>query len=213
MGDDKDKHILDDAHEKTAVTWSYISHDQPHSGNVIENMSPDSSIPFLLNHKNEDTDAIGSGRGEEMERALEHQAQLIGQFQAEENAQTEWERKYNENKFVTLVCILQFKRSIQDEFYRLPKFLNFQNNWEKLVKSLLIYCLCHEAIVGYVMEVSPLDISTNMFTTLKLARVKLFFKLTELHGWWFMKAIQVLSMLNFVVPKILVKAYMTLFHI
>nr|XP_019703002.1 uncharacterized protein LOC105035795 isoform X2 [Elaeis guineensis] len=100
--DDKDKHILNDAREKTAVTWSYINHDQPHSRYVIENMSPDSSIPFLLNDKNEDTDAIGSGRGEGMEKALEQQAQLIGQYQAEENAQTEWERKYNENKYVTL---------------------------------------------------------------------------------------------------------------
>ncbi|XP_008793972.2 uncharacterized protein LOC103710131 [Phoenix dactylifera] len=100
--DDKDKHILNDTHEKTVVTWSYISHDQPHSRNEMENMFPDSSIPFLLNDKNEDTDAVGSGGGEEMERALEQQAQLIGQYQAEENAQTEWERTYNENKYVAL---------------------------------------------------------------------------------------------------------------
>uniref|UniRef100_A0A7N0RHD0 Uncharacterized protein n=2 Tax=Kalanchoe fedtschenkoi TaxID=63787 RepID=A0A7N0RHD0_KALFE len=33
----------------------------------------------------------------EMERALEHQEELIGRFEAEENAQIEWEEKYKEN--------------------------------------------------------------------------------------------------------------------
>ncbi|KAM3268480.1 putative protein isoform X6 [Capsicum chacoense] len=34
---------------------------------------------------------------EDMERALQHKAQLIGQFEAEEKAQREWEEKYREN--------------------------------------------------------------------------------------------------------------------
>ncbi|WOL17743.1 hypothetical protein Cni_G26536 [Canna indica] len=45
-----------------------------------------------------EADAIGSERDEEMERVLEQQAQLIGQYEAEEKAQREWEKKYNENK-------------------------------------------------------------------------------------------------------------------
>lgn len=73
----------------------------------MKNMFPDSSMPFPLINENEDTDAIGSGRGEEMERVLEQQAQLIGQYQTEEDAQTEWERKYSDIKYATAVCILQ----------------------------------------------------------------------------------------------------------
>jgi len=34
---------------------------------------------------------------EGMERALQHKAQLIGQYEAEEKAQREWEEKYREN--------------------------------------------------------------------------------------------------------------------
>ncbi|XP_074582952.1 uncharacterized protein LOC141839159 isoform X2 [Curcuma longa] len=41
-------------------------------------------------------------RDEEMERVLEQQAQLIGQFEAEEKAQQEWEKKYSENKISNL---------------------------------------------------------------------------------------------------------------
>lgn len=47
----------------------------------------------------------GSGRDENMERVLEKHAMLIGQFQAEENAQREWEQKYNERKISTQVCL------------------------------------------------------------------------------------------------------------
>jgi hypothetical protein len=34
----------------------------------------------------------------EMERVLEKQAELIGQFEAEENAQREWEEKFSKNR-------------------------------------------------------------------------------------------------------------------
>lgn len=100
--DDPGKHILSDAYAKTKVTWSYISGDQPDPRNEIENMFPVSSMPLPLIDKNEDTDETGNGRGDEMERVLEQQAQLIGQYQAEENAQTEWERNFNKNKYTTL---------------------------------------------------------------------------------------------------------------
>ncbi|THU56396.1 hypothetical protein C4D60_Mb11t16820 [Musa balbisiana] len=46
----------------------------------------------------QEVDAIGSEKDKEMERILEQQAQLIGQYEAEEKAQREWEKKYNENK-------------------------------------------------------------------------------------------------------------------
>lgn len=43
--------------------------------------------------------ANGIDRYGDMERALEQQAQLIGRFEAEENAQREWEEKYRENNY------------------------------------------------------------------------------------------------------------------
>lgn len=43
-----------------------------------------------------------------MERALEEQAHLIDQFQAEENAQREWEMMYSQNRNVPEVWILFF---------------------------------------------------------------------------------------------------------
>lgn len=34
----------------------------------------------------------------EMERVLERQAELIGQYEAEEEAQRQWEKQFNENR-------------------------------------------------------------------------------------------------------------------
>lgn len=48
----------------------------------------------------------GDARSEEMDRVLEHQAQLIGLFEEEENAQREWEEKYRENAKVFVVCAI-----------------------------------------------------------------------------------------------------------
>lgn len=39
-----------------------------------------------------------------MEKALEHQAQLIGQYEEMEKAQREWEEKFRENNTSTTVC-------------------------------------------------------------------------------------------------------------
>ena len=44
----------------------------------------------------------------EMERVLEKQAELIGQYEAEENAQREWERKFSESRDSTAVGIVLF---------------------------------------------------------------------------------------------------------
>ncbi|OAY76780.1 hypothetical protein ACMD2_19909 [Ananas comosus] len=53
-----------------------------------------------------ETDAGGytirDRRDGEMERVLKQQAQLIGQYEQEENAQREWEKKFNENKSSTV---------------------------------------------------------------------------------------------------------------
>lgn len=46
--------------------------------------------------------ANGIDRYGDMERALEQQAQLIGRFEAEENAQREWEEKYRENNYAVV---------------------------------------------------------------------------------------------------------------
>jgi hypothetical protein len=37
-------------------------------------------------------------KGGEMQRVLEKQAELIGQYEAEERAQTDWEKKFNDNR-------------------------------------------------------------------------------------------------------------------
>ena len=71
----------------------------------MEEAVADTSDSLHVDDHNRQTESHGSGRDEEMERVLEKQAELIGQFQAEENAQREWEQKYNEKKISTLVCI------------------------------------------------------------------------------------------------------------
>ncbi|KAL5581453.1 hypothetical protein UlMin_013895 [Ulmus minor] len=46
-------------------------------------------------------------RDEDMEKALEHQAQLIGQYEEIEKAQREWEEKFRENINNTPVCFIR----------------------------------------------------------------------------------------------------------
>lgn len=48
----------------------------------------------------------GYGREKEMEKALEHQAQLIDQYEAMEKAQREWEDKFREHNSTTPVCMI-----------------------------------------------------------------------------------------------------------
>lgn len=57
---------------------------------------------MTLDNDNYSVDAYG-GEGD-MEKALEQQAQLIGQYEAMEKAQREWEEKFGENNNRTLVC-------------------------------------------------------------------------------------------------------------
>ncbi|KAL2324897.1 hypothetical protein Fmac_023955 [Flemingia macrophylla] len=50
---------------------------------------------------NKNHHADGFGRGKDMEKALEHQAQLIDRYEAMEKAQREWEEKFRENNSTT----------------------------------------------------------------------------------------------------------------
>lgn len=59
----------------------------------------------------------GHGRDKDMERALEHQAQLIGQYEAEEKAQREWEEKFRENNGSTPVCFIRTFLSYRNNSY------------------------------------------------------------------------------------------------
>ncbi|KAL2548948.1 hypothetical protein Fot_10478 [Forsythia ovata] len=67
--------------------------------NLLENP------PVVLeNHRQETNGHYVSGHGadNDMERALQHQAQLIGKYEEEEKAQREWEEKFRENNSYTL---------------------------------------------------------------------------------------------------------------
>ncbi|CAI9773039.1 unnamed protein product [Fraxinus pennsylvanica] len=61
--------------------------------------------PAVLENQKQETNGhyFGGYRGDnDMERALQHQAQLIGQYEEEEKAQREWEEKFRENSSYTL---------------------------------------------------------------------------------------------------------------
>ncbi|XP_065870562.1 uncharacterized protein [Euphorbia lathyris] len=66
-----------------------------------EKMSMDSSVSGCLGNEQNGSDnglkCNGYGGDRDMEEALEHQAQLIGQYEAMEKAQREWEEKFREN--------------------------------------------------------------------------------------------------------------------
>lgn len=54
----------------------------------------------------DDLDRNEYGKGKDMEKALEDQAQLIGQYEAMEKAQREWEEKFRESNTGTPVNTL-----------------------------------------------------------------------------------------------------------
>uniref|UniRef100_A0A5B6ZW38 Uncharacterized protein n=1 Tax=Davidia involucrata TaxID=16924 RepID=A0A5B6ZW38_DAVIN len=71
------------------------------SENQGEKVLLEGPVPGGLENQRDITNAAlylnGNGSDKDMERALEHQAQLIGQYEAEEKAQREWEEKFREN--------------------------------------------------------------------------------------------------------------------
>ncbi|KAF3971752.1 hypothetical protein ACB098_11G104000 [Castanea mollissima] len=72
---------------------------------IQEKVVQDGPLPGCLeNHRNvegNDLDCNGYGRDRDMEKALEDQAQLIGQYEEMEKAQREWEEKFRENSSST----------------------------------------------------------------------------------------------------------------
>ncbi|CAL5322229.1 unnamed protein product [Camellia sinensis] len=60
-------------------------------GSVAGDLENQKSVASASNYMGE------HGSDKDMERALEHQAQLIGQYEEEEKAQREWEEKFREN--------------------------------------------------------------------------------------------------------------------
>lgn len=62
----------------------------------VESLVQD-SLDYQRKNANDISSIDGIERNAEMERALEHQARLIGQYEAQENAQREWEDKFKEN--------------------------------------------------------------------------------------------------------------------
>lgn len=108
--DGLDNHMLNE-HGEGAASWSHHSDKQPKCpqeppNNEMEEEFPHTLITCSLDDQIKETGdnlyTDGRDRYEEMERVLEKQARLIGQYEAEENAQREWEEKYNENKSSTL---------------------------------------------------------------------------------------------------------------
>ncbi|KAJ3707593.1 hypothetical protein LUZ61_011298 [Rhynchospora tenuis] len=70
-------------------------------GEVISDKTEDERMGFYAEVPREGNEMRRDVEKEgQMERALEEQAQLIDQFQAEENAQREWEKMYSQNRDV-----------------------------------------------------------------------------------------------------------------
>lgn len=59
------------------------------------------------NTNGNDIDYNVYGGDRDMEKALEHQAQLIGRYEEMEKAQTEWEEKFRENNNSTPVWLMK----------------------------------------------------------------------------------------------------------
>lgn len=78
---------------------------------IQEKVVQDGPLPGCLeNHRNvgdNGLDCNGYGRERDMEKALEDQAQLIGQYEEMEKAQREWEEKFRENNSSTPVCFIR----------------------------------------------------------------------------------------------------------
>lgn len=62
----------------------------------LEHLAKSSQLEFPAFQVLENQNCTHEGDGD-MEKALQHQAKLIGQYEDEERAQREWEEKYREN--------------------------------------------------------------------------------------------------------------------
>ncbi|KAL5719545.1 hypothetical protein ACHQM5_012302 [Ranunculus cassubicifolius] len=69
--------------------------EQKHGSNGLENI--EGPLEHQTSEPSNSTDLGGNEGSPEMQKALEYQARLIDRFEAEENAQREWEEKFKEN--------------------------------------------------------------------------------------------------------------------
>lgn len=102
------KSVLDAEEQSVSTLSSNHFDDQPdENGEASRDEIVQGPTPHDENNRTIDVVSVNDhDEDEEMKRVLQQQEQLIDQFQAEENAQREWEEKYNENKSSMLVCTL-----------------------------------------------------------------------------------------------------------
>ncbi|KAJ0976764.1 hypothetical protein J5N97_012238 [Dioscorea zingiberensis] len=108
-----DKSVLD-AEEQSGSMWSNHFDDQLDKNGEASRDEIDQAIQYNENNEIVDGLCVNDHDGdEEMQRVLEQREQLIDQFQAQENAQREWEDKYNEKKSSILgICKLKNQPAI-----------------------------------------------------------------------------------------------------
>uniref|UniRef100_A0A2P2L2C3 Uncharacterized protein n=1 Tax=Rhizophora mucronata TaxID=61149 RepID=A0A2P2L2C3_RHIMU len=78
----------------------------PDMSGAVENEKEETSLQGCLEHEQNlstDCDYDANGGETDVEKALEHRAQLIGQYEEMERAQREWEEKFRENNSSTPV--------------------------------------------------------------------------------------------------------------
>ncbi|KAH7680602.1 hypothetical protein IHE45_05G003500 [Dioscorea alata] len=94
------KSVLDAEEQSVSTLSSNYVDDQPdENGETSRDEIVKGPPPHDENNRTIDGVSVNDhDEDEEMKRVLQQQEQLIDQFQAEENAQREWEEKYNENK-------------------------------------------------------------------------------------------------------------------
>lgn len=106
MEESNDKSVNDDCNENAFVSSSEGYPKISIAGSNIPRI--ESKIPeedeSEVNQVNKNHHVDEYGREEDMEKALEHQAQLIDQFEAMEKTQREWEDKFREKNSTTPVC-------------------------------------------------------------------------------------------------------------
>lgn len=76
-------------------------------GGVVETGERKALLENGENASTNELDYNVCGSDGDMEKALEHQAQLIGQYEAMEKAQREWEEKFRENSSSTPVYLIR----------------------------------------------------------------------------------------------------------
>lgn len=105
-----------------------------------------------------DLDFHGYEGGKDMEKALEHQAQLIGRYEAMERAQREWEEKFRENNNSTPVCfsntyLIQMIKEMELYFLLVvfSPFFSLLVGSSGLNKSILVFTWPNKIVLAFVI--------------------------------------------------------------